>query len=148
MCLQRFVYNYIPHVYACNLRLHHLKTPLVIPLPPPWLCQEGSRGFQRFLDTLCEVRVFHWTLSDPPLHIVSCNERMIKKKFCPNSVLSERESLLIQQAHFPQRCCGNWAAEIFSLLVRGIILKRLHLKTLSRKLDKNMNLFLPKQELF
>ena len=50
-------------------------------------------------------------------------------------------SLLIQQAHFPKRCCGNWAAEIFSSLVRGNIFKKLDSKTHSRKLGKYANIF-------
>ena len=46
-------------------------------------------------------------------------------------------SLLIQQANWN----GNWTAEIFSSLVRGIISKKFNFKTHSRKLGKNANLF-------
>ena len=43
---------------------------------------------------------------------------------------------------------GSYAAKIFSSLVRGIILNKLHFKTRSRKLGKKRESFLPKQELF
>ena len=60
---------------------------------------------------------------------------------CREYLTLSRRGISFNQAHFPQGCCGNRAADIFSSLYRGIILKKLHFKTHSRKIGKNVNLF-------